>query len=152
MTTTQHTNGHPAAHENDSGTSHNSDNDPPHLGYVFAVKEALTTRGLPVTVALIGGVAVWHADLELATTDRQTAVLLRWDELNGWTCQTRGALPTPEISFSVSAVPPPAQLAEWVQSVLTHPHVRPRRDRRPFVTRDLTTQLARYTTSTGAAT
>lgn len=143
-TTTHHAYSHSGAHEN-RGTSHN---EPAHLGYVYSVKDALTGRGLSATVALIGGVAVWHADLELSTADRQTAVLLRWDELNGWSCQTRGAVPTPVVSFGVSAVPPPAQVADWIESVLAHPDVRPRRARGPFVTPDLTAQLARYSAST----
>jgi hypothetical protein len=147
MTTTD-TNGHPTSHENGGGTSYNSDNDPPHLGYVFAVKEALTLRGLSATVALVGGVAVWHADLELATAGEQTAVLLRWDELSGWSCQTRGARPTPAISFGVSAVPLPVQVASWVESVLAHPEVRPRRAQGLFVTPDLTARLARYSVGT----
>jgi hypothetical protein len=147
MTTTHHTNGYAASPENGGGTSRSSDNDPPHLGYVVAVKEALILRGLSATVALVGGVAVWHADLELATADRPTAVLLRWDELSGWSCQTRGARPTPAISFGMSAVPLPVQVASWVESVLAHPDFRPRRTHGPFLTADLTARLARYRTS-----
>lgn len=142
MTTTHHTNGHTAAREN-GGTA---PNDPPHRGYVLAVTEALSLRGLPVTAVLVGGVAVWHADLEL-TAGRQTVVLLRWDELNGWSCQTRGARPTPAIWFGVSAVPLPVQVASWVESVLAHPDFRPRRIQGLCVTPDLTARLARYHTS-----
>ncbi len=140
MTTTQHTNDHTVSREN-GGPAHD---DPPHLGYVFAVQEALSLRGLSATVSLVGGVAVWHADLELSTADQQTAMLLRWDELNGWSCQARGARPTPAISFGVSAVPIPAQVAGWVESLLANPDFRPRRTRGPFVTPDLTDRLARY--------
>lgn len=143
MTMTHHTNGHTDSRET-GGPAHT---DPPHRGYVLAVIEALCLRGLPVTVALVSGVAVWHADLELSTADRQTAVLLRWDELNGWSCQTRGARSTPAISFGVSAVPLPVQVASWVESVLAHPDFRPRRAQGPFVTPDLTARLARYRTS-----
>lgn len=141
MTTTHHTNGHTASREN-GGTAHH---DPPHRGYVLAVTEALALRGLSVAVALVGGVAVCHADLEL-TAGRQT-VLLRWDELNGWSCHTRGARPAPAIWFGVSAVPLPVQVASWVESVLAHPDFRPRRAQGLFVTPDLTDRLARYHTT-----
>jgi hypothetical protein len=144
MTTTHPTNGNTASREN-GGPAHN---DPPHGSYILAVTEALSFRGLSVTVALVGGVAVWYADLELATADRQTAVLLRWDELNGWSCQTRGARSAPAISFGVSAVPLPTQVASWVESILARPDFRPRRAQGLFVTPDLTARLARYSTST----
>ncbi|MFL6118872.1 DUF6292 family protein [Actinophytocola sp.] len=143
MTTTHHTNGHTVPGEN-GGPAHA---DSPHRGYILAVTEALSLRGLSVTVALVGGVAVWHADLELATVDRQTAVLLRWDELSGWSCQTRGAQSTPAISFGVSAVPLPTQVAVWVESVLAHPEFRPRRAQGLFLTPDLTARLGRYQTT-----
>lgn len=120
--------------------------DVPHRGYVCAVQTDLASRGFVVTVGLIGGVAIWHADLELRTEDRGLAVLLRWDELNGWSCQIRGAFHAPAIAFDAAVVPPPTQLADWVESVLRHPSVRPRRVAGPFVTRDLTAQLERYGT------
>lgn len=144
MTTTNHRNGTTVSREN-GGTALN---DLPHRGYVLAVAEALSLRGLAVTVALVGGVAVWHADLKLAAADRQPVVLLRWDELNGWSCQTRAACSTPAIWFGVSAVPLPTQVASWVESVLAHPDFRPSRTRGLFVTPDLAARLGRYGTST----
>lgn len=147
MTTTHDTNDRPTSHQQRDDTHHGPPGDLPHRGYILAVKEALTLRGLSVTVAHVSGVAVWHADLELATADRQTAVLLRWDELTGWSCQTRGAHPTSAIAFGVSAVPLPVQIAAWVASVLAHPTFRARRARGLFVTPDLATRLARYHTS-----
>lgn len=149
MTTTHDTNDRHNAHETRDQIGDEarraSHDDPPHRGYILAVKEALSLHGLSATVVHISGVAVLHADLELTTADRQP-VVLRWDELTGWSCHTPSANLASAISFGVSAVPLPMQIASWVKSVIAHPSFRARRVQGPLITPDLTTRLARYHT------
>jgi hypothetical protein len=120
--------------------------EPAHHAYVTAVVAEITSQGMDVmSVHVSAAAAVRHADVELTAPDLVGCVLLRWDELNGWSWQTRnhGEEPAP-MFFGVSLLPAPADLANWMVMSLRYSVVTSYRDCVPFVIPDLDTRLRAY--------
>jgi hypothetical protein len=96
-----------------------------HRDYVLAVSAELAARGVEVrSVRVSTGAAVRHADIELVVPGGAGRVLLRWDELNGWSWQVRDLREGPSPVFcGVSVAPAPAYLADWAMMWLRCPVV-----------------------------
>jgi hypothetical protein len=113
--------------------------------YVLAVGAELAGHGVDVSSLYVSAaVAVRHADIELAVPGVAGHVLLRWDELNGWSRRTcnHGEVSAPAF-FGGSVLPSPADLADWVVTSLRYPVVTSYRDD-PFAAPDLDVRLGTY--------
>jgi hypothetical protein len=86
-----------------------------HRAYVLAVCAELTDQRMEVRSVRVSPVtsAVRHADIDLDAPDGGGHVLLRWDELNGWSWQTRDAQPALNY-FGAGIRPTPAELVDWM--------------------------------------
>ena len=114
-----------------------------HRGYISATQTALGQIGVPARLVRSGGDAVRHADLVVNADRASEQVLLRWDEINGWSLHDRGN-GSPAIFFGVTAIPSPDELATWVLLSLRHLDVTALRTGQPFAPVDLLEQLRKY--------
>lgn len=99
--------------------------EPAHHAYVTAVVAEITSQGMDVmSVRVSAAAAVRHADVELTAPDLVGCVLLRWDELNGWSWQVRDLREgTSPVFCGASVAPAPAYLADWAMMWLRCPVV-----------------------------
>ena len=114
--------------------------------YVMAVGAELAARGVGVASVYVSpAVAVRYADFVLAVSGVAGRVLLRWDEVNGWSRRTchhdEESVPA---FFGGSALPAPADLADWVVTSLRYPVVTSHLDDGPFTAPDLDVRLQTY--------
>jgi hypothetical protein len=112
----------------------------------MAVGAALADQGVGIgSVYVSNAVAVRHAEFELTVPGVAGRVLLRWDELNGWSRRTcnHGEESSPAF-FGGGVLPSPADLTDWVVMSLRYPVVTSFRDDGPFAAPDLDVRLQTY--------
>lgn len=130
-----------------------------HEHYMRSVADELGERGLEVADLEIRDGASRQALMRVTEADPVGTVWtdsdwlrLRWDEHYGWSWQVRylgETQPRGAVYFGVSAVPPPAAIADWMFVSLTHPEAEPSREHGPFNTPDIDVVLRAYTPTTG---
>lgn len=127
-----------------------------HEPYVRAVMAALAQRGVRVAEQVAwGGGEVRSAELTVtgvdelggAWQDAEATVLLRWDEQFGWTWRASypgEPGPRSAIHFGFTAVPGPAQVANWMLVSLVHPETIASREDGPLTTPGMDVVLRGY--------
>ena len=115
-----------------------------HGGYIRAVVTALTTRGVPTVSARVGHGGMRHAQLTLTRRKRAEPMLLRWDEINGWSLHDRRPGRIPAVFFGLTAVPPPDILAAWVVLSAAQLDATVIRTGEPFAPRNIDDELRAY--------
>jgi Family of unknown function (DUF6292) len=114
--------------------------------YVMAVGAALADRGANIrSLYVSAAVAMRHVDIELTVPGIADRVLLRWDELNGWSRRTcnDGQESMPAF-FWGRALPSPADLADWVVMSRQYPVMTSYRDDGPFTAANKDLRLQPY--------
>lgn len=126
-----------------------------HAPYIARVVAELTALHTAVSEVTVADDAMRHAALRVTAdhaTNRGTAVLLHWDERDGWSAQALvppEPHPRPLVHFGPQHLPGPGDVAFWTRFVLVHPGLTPSHPPGPPGTRDLEQLLRGYQSTTG---
>ena len=117
-----------------------------HRAYVLAVCAELADQELEIRSVCVSpvGAAVRHAEIELALADCGGCVLVRWDELNGWSWQTRNDHEQPRLGFFGGLLPSPTDLVDWLVMSIWYAVVRSPRAGVPANVANLDARLLAY--------
>lgn len=115
-----------------------------HGPYIQAIEVELAALGVGVRSLRLHTGPIRSADLEVVAEHRAEPILVRWDEINGWSVQTRAAATELAVFFGIAVVPPPIHLATWLYLTLQHLDVTPSRAGAPQPEPSVDIQLYAY--------